>query len=185
MRLNFNPLIFWVFAIMSVVGCTSKMEHVKCPGFNFDSLGADMHYFNKTLFYSNGYDTIQMDCVDWASSGPTEFYRGNGIVGQCIPSFSVTYSDRLKDNQIYYNFSSPDFSKFLYLDLHLNFRSVEIRLDTIHKFGSTHVPIIDTLETHHRPPSELSMVTSFELEKYRVVCYEKSNGERWDLIKIQ
>lgn len=171
---------------MSFLSCKSKMEHVRCPGFNFDTLGVNDYYFNKSLYYSNGFDTIRLDCVDLEYSGPFEFYRGNGMVGQCIPSFDITYSDPMKDNQIYYSFRSPnEFSKFSYLEIHLNFRNVEICLDTIDKYGITNVPIIDTLDSHSRSPTELSKVTSFKLEKYRIVCFEKSNGERWDLIKIQ
>jgi hypothetical protein len=181
-----NCSVVGAIVMMSFVGCTSKMEHVKCPAFNFDSLGVDVYYFNKSLLYSNGHDTIQLDFVDWASSDTKEIYRGNGIVVQCIPSFSVKYSDRLKENEIYFSFTTPiEVSNFSYLDVQVNLRSAEICLDTIEKFGSTRVPVIDPLEFHGQLPAELSMVTSFELDNYRVVCFEKSNGEIWDLIKMQ
>lgn len=169
-----------------LMGCKSSIEHVKCPGFDFNLIGVDKYYFEKSLYYSNGIDTIRLECVDLEYSDPKEFYRGNGYVQQCCPSLNISYRDSLNENLIYFCFRSPnEYSKKMFLSIQINLKSEKICLDSIDRFGLSSISIEDSFESRERSPTELSHAESFELENYRVTCIEISNGERWDLVRLE
>lgn len=175
----------WISVVL-LIGCTSNMEHVKCPGFDFDQLAVNNHYFDKTLYFSNGIDTIRLDCVDLTYSVPLEFDRGNGIVKQCLPNCIVTYRDSSQRNYIDLIFESPnEFSKNLNLYVHFNSRSAKICLDSINKFSATRISIPEVHEKNGDAQSALTDVVSFEIEKYRVICFENKYGDQWNLIKVE
>ena len=179
-----NSRRVWVLLVFLVFGCAPKMEHVKCPGFDFGQLGVESYYFDKALYYSNGIDTIRLECSTLTYSLPTEFDRGNGVVHVCYPSFFVKYRDSTYNNSIYRSFSPPkEFSNRLNLSVGINFSDEEFALDSIDKFGVARIKVHDDLHPHNRALTEFSEVAAFEMEKYRVAQIEKKNGERWNLIK--
>ena len=185
LKMKYSFLIVCILFLISFFGCTTKMEHVKCPGFSFDSLGVDISYFNKALYYSNGKDTIRLNCVQLDCSRPHEFDRGGGYVMQCIPRFSVKYRNLAENEEMKLYVSSSEQSECMNLDVCFGNGRTTVCLDSIGPSQRAKVPIKELDNIQRSEQTKLTGFISFDLENYRIVSLEKANHERWNLIRIE
>jgi hypothetical protein len=175
----------WILGILCATGCMGKTEHIKCPAFSYDELGFDDSYFMKTLLYTNGRDTMRLNCDHCDASGPHEYDRGNGFVGDCTPALSIQYIDSARQNYISFNFlSRPLFSQSNYLSIYVLTNRIELDRDTINL--SVQQPVylqhIDSSNEWNDP--NIDEVTCFELKDWRVTYFEMESGESWHLVEV-
>ncbi len=156
-------------------------EQKKCEGFNIKKLPLKNIRFDKIISYSNGIDTLELIQDYFYQSKEINSFSRN--IDLCNPSFEVAYQD--KDNllNINYDFSyTPSINKNVNLYLLILKSHIEINLNNIDN-NKKQIFIQNRKNTFSLDASKTELIKKIQLEKLKVIMFEKFNGERWFLIK--